>query len=96
MSLEIPLAAKGTPEYDAAMGKLKTLAEKVADERGSAQIDIALTAADARANKIALETASVQTNKGNTVTVSKMADNSVQKGIERVTVKAGKLQRTEV
>lgn len=96
VSLEIPLAAKGTPEYDAAMGKLKTLAEKVADERGSAQIDIALTAADARANKIALETASVQTNKGNTVTVSKMADNSVQKGIERVTVKAGKLQRTEV
>lgn len=96
VSIDIPISAKGTPEYDAAIGKLKTLAEKVADERGSSKIDIAMTAADARANKVTLETASAKTAKGNTVTVSKAADNTVQKGIERVTVRAGKLEQTMV
>lgn len=96
VSVDIPISAKGTPEYDAAIGKLKTLAEKVADERGSSKIDIAMTAADARANKVTLETASAKTAKGNTVTVSKAADNTVQKGIERVTVRAGKLEQTVV
>ena len=96
VSVDIPFSAKGTPEYDAAIGKLKKLAEKVADERGSSRIDIAMTAADARANKVTLETGSAQTAKGNTITVSKVADSSIQKGIERVTVRAGKLQQTEV
>lgn len=96
VSLDIPISAKGTPEYDAAIGKLKTLAERVADERGSSKIDIAMTAADARANKVTLETASAKTAKGNTVTVSKAADNTVQKGMERVTVRAGKLEQTVV
>lgn len=96
VSVDIPISAKGTPEYDAAIGKLKTLAEKVADERGSSKIDIAITAADARANKVTLETASAKTAKGNTVTVSKAADNTVPKGIERVTVRAGKLEQTVV
>ena len=96
VSIDIPISAKGTPEYDAAIGKLKTLAEKVADERGSSKIDIAMTAADARANKVTLETASVKTAKGNTITVAKAADNTVQKGIERVTVRAGKLEQTVV
>ncbi len=96
VSVDIPISAKGTPEYDAAISKLKTLAEKVADERGSSKIDIAMTAADARANKVTLETASAKTAKGNTVTVSKAADNTVQRGIERVTVRAGKLEQTVV
>ena len=96
VSVDIPLSAKGTPEYDAALSKLKTLAEKVADDRGSSSIDIAMTSADAKANKVKFETASAKTKKGNTVIVSKAADNSVQKGIERVTVRAGKLQQTEV
>lgn len=96
VSLEIPLSAKGTPEYEAAMSKLKTLAEKVADERGSSRIDIALTAADAKAKKIVLETGSAKTRKGNTVTVSKTADNSIPRGVERVTVRAGKIQQTDV
>ena len=96
VSVDIPISAKGTPEYDLAIGKLKTLAEKVADERGSSKIDIAMTAADARANKVTLETASAKTAKGNTVTVSKAADNKIQKGIERITVRAGKLEQTVV
>lgn len=96
VSVDIPISAKGTPEYDAAIGKLKTLAEKVADERGSSKIDIAMTAADARVNKVTLETASAKTAKGNTVTVSKAADNTLQKGMERITVRAGKLEQTVV
>lgn len=96
VSVDIPFSAKGTPEYDAALSKLKTLAEKVADERGSSKIDIAMTAADAKANKVMLETATAKTAKGNTVTVSKATDSTVQKGIERVTVRAGKLEQTDV
>ena len=96
VSVDIPLSAKGTPEYDTALSKLKTLAEKVADERGSSKIDIAMTSADAKANKVTLETATAQTKKGNLIVVSKVADNSIQKGIERVTVRAGKLQQTDV
>ncbi len=96
VSLDIPLSAKGTPEYDAAMSKLKTLAEKVADERGTSKIDIAMTAADAKANKFVLETGSAKTAKGNTITVTKAADNSIPKGTERVTIRAGKIQKTEV
>lgn len=96
VSVDIPASAKGTPEYDAAISKLKTLAEKVADERGSSKIDIAMNAADVKANKVKLETASAKTAKGNTVTVSKAADNTVQKGVERITVRAGKLEQTVV
>ena len=96
VSMDIPISAKGTPEYDAAIFKLKTLAERVADERGTSNIDIAMTAADARANRVTLETASAKTAKGNTVTVSKAADNTLQRGFERVTVRAGKLEQTVV
>ena len=96
VSVDIPISAKGTREYVAAISKLKTLAEKVADERGSSKIDIAMTAEDAKANKVTLETASAKTAKGNTVTVSKAVDHTVQKGIERVTVRAGKLEQTVV
>jgi hypothetical protein len=96
VSIDIPLSTKGTPEYDAAIGKLKTLAERVADERGSASIELAMTANDARASKVTLETAGVQTAKGNTITVSKFADNAIPKGMQRVTVRAGKIQHTMV
>jgi hypothetical protein len=96
VSVDLPLSAKGTPEYDEAVGKLKTLAQRVADERGSARIEVALTRADARAHKVALETATVNTAKGNPITVSKAADSTVPKGMERFTVRAGALRSTEV
>jgi hypothetical protein len=96
VSVDLPLSTKGTPEYDAAIGKLKTLAERVADERGSSTIELAMTTADARASKVTLETASAKTAKGSTVTVAKVADNTVPKGMQRVTVRAGKLQHTTV
>lgn len=95
VSLDIPLTAKGTPEHDAAMAKLKTLAQRVADERGSSEIVVAMAPADARARKVAASSGTAQTDKGNTITVTKVSDAAVPKGIERITVKAGRLQ-TEV
>lgn len=96
VSVDIPISTKGTPEYTAAMGKLKTLAERVADERGSAEIVVAVTPADARANKVNMSGGKVTTAKGNPITVTKMTDTSVPKGMERITVKAGRLKTTEV
>ena len=96
VSIDLPISAKGTPEYTAAMGKLKTLAERVADERGSAEIRVAVTPADARASKVNMAGGQVQTAKGNPITVTKVTDTSVPKGLERITVKAGRLKTTEV
>lgn len=95
VSLDIPLAAKGTPEHDAAMSKLKTLAQRVADERGSSEIEVAMAPADAKARKVAASSGTAQTDKGNTITVTRVTDADVPRGIERITVKAGRL-RTEV
>lgn len=96
VNVEIPLSAKGTPERDAAIGKLKTLAERVADERGSAEIIVAMTPADSKAQKVELATSTVKTKKGSDISVSKVADASVPKGVERITVRAGKLSNSEV
>lgn len=95
VSIDIPLTAKGTAEHDAAMSKLKALATKVADERGSSEIIVAMTPSDAKAQKVELLTAVVKTEKGNAISVSKVTDASVPRGIERVTIKAGNL-RTDV
>ena len=95
VSVELPLTSKGSPEHDAAMEKLKALAERVADERGSSEIVVAMTPTDAKARKVASSSGTAQSKKGNPITVIKIADTSVPKGVERITVKAGKLQ-TEV
>jgi hypothetical protein len=95
VSVDIPLSARGTPEFTAAMGKLKMLAEGVANERGASEIVIAMTPQDAKLQKIALEKNTVKTDGGGLVTVSKITDTSLPKGMERVTVKAGSLN-TEI
>lgn len=95
VNIDIPLTAKGTPEHDAAMDKLKKLATRVAYERGSSEIIVAMTPSDAKAHKVQFLTSVVKTEKGNDISVSKVSDVAVPKGIERITVKAGKL-RTDV
>lgn len=95
VSVDIPLSAKGTPEFSAAMGKLKMLAEGVANERGASEIVIAMAPQDVKQQKVALEKNTVKTEGGGSVTVTKVADASVAKGMERVTVKAGNLN-TEI
>lgn len=96
VSIDIPLSTKGTPEYQAAMGKIKTLAEKIADERGASSIEIVVTPADAKRHKIALRSDSVKTEAGNTVTVTKEADKNTPKSIEHITVRAGNIKNPEV
>ena len=91
----MPTSLKGTPEYGAAMDKLKTLAERVADERGSSEIIVGVNGGDAKVQKIALETNSVKTKAGNQIVVSKRVDPTLQPGMQRITVKAGTL-RTNV
>ncbi|MFT3850658.1 MAG: hypothetical protein QM739_18885 [Propionivibrio sp.] len=95
VTVDLPTSTKGTPEYDAALNKLKTLAERVADERGSSEIIIGVNGADAKAQKVALESNSVKTKNGGTVIVTKRADPSLSAGMQRMTVKAGDL-KTEV
>lgn len=95
ISVDMPTSAKGTPEYDAAMGKLKTLAERVAAERGASDIVIAVNSQDAKKQKIALETNSVKGNSGGMINVTKRIDPALSVGMQRVTVKAGTLN-TEV
>jgi hypothetical protein len=96
VSVDLPISAKGTPEYTSAMGKLKTLAERVADERGSAEILVSVTPADAKANKVNMAGGKVASPKGNPITVTKLTDARVTKGMERITVKAGRLKTAEV
>ncbi|MRD73719.1 hypothetical protein HCX48_11300 [Rhodocyclus tenuis] len=91
VSVDMPTSAKGTPEYEAAMGKLKTLAERVADDRGSSEIIVSVNSGDAKAQKIALESNSVKTKAGNPITVIKRVDPSLARGMQRITVKAGSL-----
>lgn len=96
VTVDMPLSAKGTPEYDAALGKLKTLAERVADERGSSEIIISTNASDAKLHKVALESNAVKSTSGKgTITVSKRIDPTLPAGMQRMTVKAGSLN-TEV
>ena len=92
VSLDLTVSTKGTPEYDAAMGKLKTLATRVADERGSAVIEIASAPSDAAAQKVKNESGSVKTEKGATVTVNKIVSAGVPAGMQRLTVRAGSLK----
>lgn len=95
VSVDIPLTSRGTPEHDAAMAKLKTLAQRVADERGSAEIIVATLPASAKARRVSATHDTVTTAKGNPITVTKTFDSAVPQGVERITVKAGRLQ-TEV
>lgn len=95
VTVDLPTSAKGTAEYDAAMGKLKTLAERVADERGASEIIVGVNGTDARTQKVALESNSVKTKNGGVVTVTKRVDPSIAPGMQRMTVKAGNL-RTDV
>lgn len=91
VTLDIPLSTKGTPQHEAAMAKLRALAERVADERGSCDITIAMTPTDAKARHVALTSAQTQSKNGKPITVTNAADPSLPTGVERVTVKAGKL-----
>lgn len=92
LTFTLPLALKKNPDYSQAIAKIKALAEKLADERGSAEIQFFLLPADAKANKIKFESDSAKSSNGNPITVTKSPDKTIGKGMQRLTVKAAPLQ----
>jgi hypothetical protein len=93
LSLTLPLALKKNPDYVMAMSKIKALAEKMADERGYSEIQFFLLPTDAAAKKIKFESDTVKSPLGNPITVSKSADKSLKKGMQRIVVKAAPIQK---
>ena len=96
LSITLPLALKKNPDYVVAMSKIKALAEKMADERGFSEIQFFLLPTDAAAKKIKFESDTVKSSRGNPITVSKSADKSLGKGMQRIVVKAAPIQKMEL
>ena len=90
----MPLALRGTPVAEQVNAQIKEFANKMADERGASRIQFSLQSADAKANGIKLETATVESPKGNPVTVSRAADKNIGKGMQQVVVKANPIVGT--
>lgn len=90
ISVDIPVSMKGTPEYTAAMDKIRTYATRMADQRGSADILVSMTAQDARVAKVSASTQTAKTDKGNPVKVSRVISNTAPRGMERVVVRPGR------
>jgi hypothetical protein len=82
----MPLALRGTPVGEQVNAQIKEFANKMADERGASSIQFSLQSADAKANGIKFETATVDSPKGNPVTVSRAADKNVSKGMQKVMI----------
>lgn len=92
VTIDLPLAAKGTPEYDGTVEKIKRLAEKVADERGTSAIIIGMNAADAKQQSATLGTDSVKSKSGpGVIYVTKRIERGLANGVQRMTIHAGKL-----
>lgn len=89
VSIDLPLSQKHTPEFDAAMDKIKKLAEKYADERGAAQITLALNPKDAKQQKVSEQRVFLKSasGKGEIIFV-RAIDSLIPTGYERVTVTA--------
>lgn len=91
ISIDMPSATKGTPEYELAMGKVRALADRVAAERGVSDIIIGVNGVDAKKQKIALSSSASKGANGGIVNVTKRIDTTLATGMQRVTVKAGQL-----
>ena len=96
LAFVMPLAMRRTPAADQVNMQIKTLANKLADDRGSSQILFMLQASDAKANGIKLDSASADSPKGNPVKVTRTADKSIPKGMQKVIVKASPMGNTIV
>lgn len=89
LTIELPTTTQNRPEHAAAVEKLRKLAEKMADERGSADIILAVRPEEAKARNMSLTPDVITTSKGKKITFMRKVDASVPKGVERVTVQAG-------
>lgn len=92
-SIELPIAGKKKAAYTNAMNAVKSLATRIADSRGGATIVVEQNPVDVRARRVNAAEGETQTKEGNTVTVEKLADKQIPRGIERYTIKAGELTK---
>ena len=89
LTVELPTTTRNRPEHAGAVEKLRKLAEKMADERGSADIILAVRPEEAKVRKLSLTPDVITTAKGKQITLIRKIDSGVPKGVERVTVQAG-------
>lgn len=88
-SIDMPLSQKGSSEFNQAMNKVNKLAERYADERGIAEVTVAVNPKDAKAQKVTEQTINMKTSSGKgEIIFVKKTDIAVEKGYERITVKA--------
>jgi len=91
LTVDLPLALRGSPEHDAAMAGVKALAETLAKSRGSAEIVRAFAPADVRNEKIVLESAAAKSASGQDILVRRQSDPEVLRGFERIIVRGAAL-----
>lgn len=92
VTVDMPLAGKGRPEYTQAMDTLKGLANRLADNRGAASIVVEQSDADIKARRVNTNTGVTQTSHGKPVTVQKKVDPRLPAGVERYTIRAGEIR----
>lgn len=92
VSVNMPLAAKGRPEYARAMDTLKNLANELANNRGASGIVVDQAEADVRANRVNTSTGTTHTGNGKPVSVLKTIDRTLPAGVERYTIQAGEIR----
>ena len=92
LSIDMPLAAKGRPEYIKAMDLLKDLANELADNRGTSSIVVDQSDADVKAGRVNTATGTTKSKGGKPVTVIKKVDAALPTGVERYTIEAGDIR----
>lgn len=95
LTVELPISTKHRPEHISAIEKLRKLAEKTADERGSAEIILAVRPEEAKARKMNLNPEATTTAKGKPIAFLRLTDPTVPRGVERVTVQAGPVRMSD-
>lgn len=92
ITVDMPLAAKGRPEYTQAMDGLKGLANQLADNRGAASITVEQAEADIKARRVNTATGISKSPHGSPVNVIKNSSRSLPAGTERYTIQAGEIR----
>lgn len=86
-SVEIPLSMRGTPEFNDVMKKVKNRAETLANDRGEARVIVAMSPSDMRAQRVSASNEVLANSSGTgTVHFERIADSSIKKGVERITI----------
>lgn len=86
VAIDLPLAPKSRDEHKEAMVAIKDIATLLADESGSATINVTVSPTDLRAKRVNLKSGTADTEAGHPVAVKKAADKSVPVGIERFVI----------